>query len=141
MSSRSQARGGLRAAIITGAILVPGLVLLALARNQELIADETATRGIIVLIGLAVAAWGNAIPKAMNGPPLDSVTLAGVRQGVFRTTGWAMTLLGLTVAGLWAFAPYDIAQIGTLVAVGVVIAVVFGTIIWRGVSLHRSSSS
>ena len=141
MSSRSQARGGLRAAIITGTVLVPGLVLLALARNQGLIGDEIATRGIIVLIGLAVAVWGNTIPKSMSGPPLNSTALAGVRPGVFRTTGWALTLLGLAVAGLWAFAPYAIAKIGTLVALGVVIAVVFGTIIWRGFALHRSAKS
>jgi len=63
MSSRSQARGGLRAAIITGAILVPGLVLLALARNQGLIGDEIATRGIIVLIGPAVAVWAIQFPS------------------------------------------------------------------------------
>ncbi len=141
MSSRSQARGGLRAAIITGAILVPGLVLLALARSQGLIGDEIATRGIIVLIGLAVAVWGNTIPKSMSGPPLNSTALAGIRQGVFRTTGWAPTLLGLAVAALWSLAPYDVAYTGTLVAVGAVVSVVFGTIIWRGVNLHHHPKS
>lgn len=141
MSSRSQARGGLRAAIITGAILVPGLVLLALARSQGLIGDEIATRGIIVLIGLAVAVWGNTIPKSMSGPPLNSTALAGIRQGVFRTTGWALTLLGLAVAALWSLAPYDVAYTGTLVAVGAVVSVVFGTIIWRGVNLHHHPKS
>lgn len=141
MSSRSQARGGLRATIITGAILVPGLVLLALARNQGLVGDEIATRGIIVLIGLAVAVWGNTIPKSMSGPPLNSTALAGIRQGVFRTTGWALTLLGLAVAGLWSLAPHDVAYAGTLVAVGAVVSVVFGTIIWRGFTLHRHPKS
>jgi hypothetical protein len=139
MSSRSQARGGLRAAIVTAAFLVPGLVLLAMARNQELIGSETATRGTVVLIGLAVAVWGNAIPKAMSGPPLDSIPLVGMRQGVFRATGWALTLVGLAVAGLWTFAPRDAAQTGTLVAAGILIAVVIGTIIRRGVALHGSS--
>jgi len=77
----------------------------------------------------------------MSGPPLNSAALPGIRQGVFRTTGWALTLLGLAVAGLWSLAPYDVAYAGTLVAVGAVVSVVFGTIIWRGVTLHHHPKS
>ncbi|UUP17879.1 hypothetical protein [Nitratireductor thuwali] len=140
MSRYSSTRGGLLAAFIIGGILIAGFLLLALARQQGLIDEDITTRGLNVLLGLGIAAWGNRIPKALDGPPPASIALAAVRQAVHRVVGWVMMLLGIAVAVLWAFAPRDVAVTGCVVAVVAAIAMVFGYIVWRGVALHRSST-
>ena len=99
-----------------------GIVLLALgatyARKLGYIEGETVTRLVLGATGLMVAWFGNRMPKTF-------VPSARARQAQ-RVGGWSMALSGLVYAGLWAFAPFDVALIGGCGAILVGIAVTVG---------------
>ena len=99
-----------------------GIVGLALgatfARDQGLIDGDMVTRVVMGATGLMVAWFGNRMPKAV-------VPSAWGRQAN-RIGGWSMALSGLVYAGLWAFAPTDIAVIGGCGAIILGIAVTLG---------------
>ena len=99
-----------------------GIVVLALgatyARKLGYIEAETVTRLVLGATGLMVAWFGNRMPKTF-------VPSARARQAQ-RVGGWSMALSGLVYAGLWAFAPFDVALIGGCGAILVGIAVTIG---------------
>ena len=97
---------------------------------------DLVARAFNVIMGLALAVYGNAIPKMMDGAPLRSINDAKMRQAVGRVTGWAMTLGFLTWSGLWAFAPKEIAQVGSMVAVGTTVVVTLGYTLWKYITLQ-----
>ncbi len=100
-----------------------GIVVVALcasfARNQGYIDQDTVLRIVIGLNGLMIAWYGNRAPK-MIAPS------AAARQ-VTRVAGWAFVLSGLVYAGLWAFAPIQLAKtVGTgAVAVGMIVTLAY----------------
>ncbi len=138
-SSSGRAWRNIQAALIVAGIQVCGAVLLTVARKQGLIDGESAQRGVMVLVGLGLAAYGNRMPKMLEGPPPQSLAVAALRQAIHRVGGWAMMLGGTAFATLWAFAPHDVAKVGSLVAVGAGVAVMLGYGAWRAVSYDRSS--
>ncbi len=85
-----------------------GIIVLALgatwARQQGHIDTETTTRIVLGATGLMIAWWGNRAPKAFVPDPRG-------RQ-VTRVAGWSLAISGLIYAGLWAFAPFNVALIG-----------------------------
>lgn len=99
-----------------------GIIALALAasyaRQQGYIDAETTTRIVLGATGLMVAWFGNQMPKRF-------VPSHRARQAT-RVGGWSMALSGLVYAGLWAFAPFDVALPGGCGAIIVGIAVTFG---------------
>jgi hypothetical protein len=99
-----------------------GIVLLALgathARKLGYIDGETVTRLVMGAIGLMVAWFGNRMPKRF-------VPEAWARR-VTRVGGWSLALSGLVYAGLWAFAPVQVAVAGGSLAVLLGIAVTIG---------------
>ena len=99
-----------------------GIVVLALgatyARKLGYIEAETVTRLVLGATGLMVAWFGNRMPKTIAPG-------ARARQAQ-RVGGWSMALSGLVYAGLWAFAPFDVALIGGCGAILVGIAVTVG---------------
>jgi len=99
-----------------------GIVVLALgatyARKLGYIEGETVTRLVLGATGLMIAWFGNRMPKTF-------VPSARARQAQ-RVGGWSMALSGLVYAGLWAFAPFDVALIGGCGAILVGIAVTVG---------------
>jgi len=118
------------------AVMVGGALLLTLARKQGWIDQELVTRAYNVILGLALAAYANAIPK-MYGPPPQTLHHATLAQAVRRVASWALTLAFLVWTALWVIAPRDIAQIGSIIAVGAGVAVMFGYLIWKA---KRSAS-
>lgn len=82
-----------------------GIVILALAatfaRRQGYIDADTTTRIVMAAIGLMVAWFGNRAPKAF----LPS----GLARRAARFSGWSLAISGLINAGMWAFAPMDMA--------------------------------
>lgn len=100
-----------------------GIVGLALgatwARNFGFIDGDTVTRLVLGATGLMVAWFGNRIPKTI-------APSARARQAQ-RVAGWSMALSGLVYAGLWAFAPMDVALIGGCGAVlfGIAVTVAY----------------
>lgn len=99
-----------------------GIVALALlatfARSQGLIDSEMVNRIVMGSIGLMVVWFGNRMPKTF-------APSARARDAQ-RVGGWSMVLSGLIYAGLWAFAPHDVAVIGGSAAVLIGIAVTVG---------------
>lgn len=140
ISSLRPAGKSIRSALILAGAQVGGALLLALANREGLIDEETKTRGVMVLIGLCLAAIGNRMPKTLDGPPPRSVSLAALRLSVLRLGGWALMLGGAVFAGLWAFAPRDVAFVGSLTAVGAAMVVTIGGCAWWVVNHHRSSA-
>lgn len=82
-----------------------GIIALALmasfARSQGVIDQEMTTRIIIGATGLMIAWFGNQMPKRFA--PSDRA------RKVQRVGGWSLALSGLLYAGLWAFAPVQVA--------------------------------
>ena len=99
-----------------------GIVVLALgatfARKLGYIDADAVTRLVLGATGLMIVAMGNRIPKTF-------VPTAWGRQAK-RVAGWSLVLSGLTYAGLWAFAPFEVAIWGGCGAVMVGIAVTLG---------------
>lgn len=99
-----------------------GIIALALgatwARQQGYIDTEATTRIVLGATGLMIAWYGNQMPKRF-------VPSHRARQ-VTRVGGWSLALSGLVYAGLWAFAPFDVALIGGCGAIIAGIAVTVG---------------
>lgn len=104
--------------------LASGVAILVLAlgasfaRSRGWIDNDTTTRIVLAAIGLQIAWYGNRMPKRF-------VPSAAARQ-VQRVGGWSLALSGLVYAGLWTFAPMNVALIGGCGAVIVGIAVTIG---------------
>ncbi|MBL0968538.1 MAG: ammonium transporter [Brevundimonas sp.] len=109
--------------LIPSLILAGGMIGIALAaslaRQQGWLDSEAVNRIVMGTIGLMLVWVGNRMPKTF-------VPAAAARE-VNRIGGWSMVLSGLVYAGLWAFAPTDVAVIGGCAAVIVGIAVTVGT--------------
>jgi hypothetical protein len=118
-------------ALKLAAVMVGGALLLTLARKLGWIEAELVTRAYNVIMGLALAAYGNAMPKFMHEMPPRSIHEATLAQAVARVTSWAMTLAFLAWAALWAFAPLDVARIGGIAVVGTSAVVMIGFIAWK----------
>ncbi|MDX2275448.1 MAG: hypothetical protein NW206_08355 [Hyphomonadaceae bacterium] len=123
--------------LVIAGLQVTGSLLLALAATRGLISSETTLRGVMVLVGLGLAACGNRIPKGADGLPPRTLKLATLRQSILRMAGWAMMLGGLLFALLWAFVPLDAAAIGATIALGAFMAVTLGGVTWRIFAYHR----
>ena len=99
-----------------------GIVVLALlatwARRQGMMDSESVTRLVIGANGLMIAWMGNRLPKTF-------VPEAWARQAR-RVAGWSLAVSGLVYAGLWAFAPFQVAIWGGCGAILAGIAVTVG---------------
>ena len=87
------------------------------AASEGMLAEETATRIVMALTGLGLAAYANIMPKqlgrARRSPQAEARAQAALRFG-----GWALTLAGLAYAFLWAFAPMSIARAAAMTVLG-----------------------
>jgi hypothetical protein len=136
-----RAKKNIRSALVLAGAVLVGTLALTLAHKQfGWIDSETTTRGVMVLIGLMLVVVGNSMPKKQEGPPPQSVSEVATRQSILRVGGWAMMLGGLVWAILWAFAPRDLAQTGSIAAVAtsVVVMLVYTVVRFRA---HRRSSA
>jgi len=124
---------------IAGAIL-GGSLLLTLGRQQGWLDAEFVMRGLNVILGLAFAVYGNAIPKMMDATPPNNLREATVAQAIGRVAGWSMTLAFVVWTALWVFAPLPIAKIASIAAVVANLVVMVGYSIWK-VAATRASSS
>lgn len=101
-----------------------GIVVLALgaraAFGHGYIEHDTMLRLVIGANGLMIAYFGNRAPKTV-APSACAGQLA-------RFAGWSMVLSGLVYAGLWAFAPIQLAiTLGTgAVAAGIIATLAYG---------------
>ena len=130
-NSRAQARKQVIFSLAVAGTIVAGALLMTLAKQMGLTDQDTVVRVVMAMIGLSIFASGNLMPKMMDGPPPQTRAAAAVRQAVRRVGGWALMLSGLAYALLWAFAPRDIATIGSIAAVGAAMVVTIGYAVWR----------
>jgi len=91
-----------------------------LARRLGYVDGDVSRRVVTSVIGLMVAWTGNRMPKAF-------VPSACARQ-FRRVGGWSMMLSGLVYAGLWAFAPIQVAFTWGCAAViaGMAVTIAYG---------------
>jgi hypothetical protein len=73
-----------------------------------------------VLIGMALAVWGNFLPKLMSPWTLEQEPFDW--QRVRRFGGWLSVLAGVVTAAAWMTRPEETARYVTVVAVGTVLA-------------------
>ncbi|MBX3443783.1 MAG: hypothetical protein KF774_15345 [Planctomyces sp.] len=123
-------------AIKLAAAMIGAALLLTLARLQGLIGRESVERAINVVTALACAAYCNVIPKAL-GPPSSTIQAAKVAQTLGRVSGWTLTLAFLISAAGWAFAPTGVAQIGSIVSIGVSGATIVGYSLWKRLPMRN----
>ena len=99
-----------------------GIVMLALAamiaRNLGYIDQEMTTRIVIVATGLMIVAFGNRIPKTFAP--------SACARKAQRVAAWSMVISGLIYAGVFLFAPMDVAEVVGVGAVFLGGAVTFG---------------
>ncbi|TCI06377.1 hypothetical protein EZM97_33360 [Dyella soli] len=112
------------------AAMIAGALSLALAHKQGWVDGAQVMRGNNIIIGLALAAFCNLMPKRMNGSP-RSVSHATLAQSLGRVGGWCMTLAFLAWTALWAFAPQEVARMGSVAAVGAGVTVMIGYAVWK----------
>jgi peptidoglycan/LPS O-acetylase OafA/YrhL len=100
------------------------IILLALgataARQFNYIDSDLVTRIVLCAIGLQLAWYGNRMPKVYVPEELA--------RKVTRVGGWSLALSGLVYAGLWVFAPFDVALwvgCGAVVA-GIIVTIAYG---------------
>jgi hypothetical protein len=138
----SRAKQSIRRALVhTGALLAGTLALTVAHKALGWIDQETTTRALMVIFGLFLAAMGNAMPKHNDGPDPQTAEFGAVRQSITRVGGWAMLLGGLVWAGLWAFAPRDFAEVGSVAAIVTAVVVMLVFAVWRYQSHRRSSAN
>ena len=100
-------------ALVIAALMLAGSAALKYAQGLELIGPEFVRRAVQVGIGLILAAYGNVIPKGIERSRMWACTTSRL-QSSLRVGGWAFTLAGLGYAGLWAFAPFAIANVAAM---------------------------
>jgi len=104
---------------------------LSYAQSLGLIGADAAKRTMQVIIGLTLAAYANMMPKDVGRWQASAVAVARA-QSALRVGGWSMTLAGLAHAGLWAFAPLQVANVAGMIAVASAMLV---TLIYSGRTL------
>ena len=124
----------IRTGLLVAAAMLVAAVLLKGAGYLGLISHETVVRAAQALLGLMLAVYGNAMPKAL---PKGAT---GGTQTVLRVGGWAFTLAGLAYAGLSLFAPATISTQASVAAVVVAMVISLAAVVWVGVTSARTGS-
>ncbi len=112
------------ALIATGGYLA-GAFLLKMVERAGHLPPDTAARALQVFNGLALAVYGNFLPKSLGN--IRNPAHALCMQSVLRVSGWAMTLggLGFAITSL-APLPFEV----PIAVLGSAMAYVLGYSVW-----------
>lgn len=124
-------------AIVLAALFLLTAAGLRYAAGAGMLADEAATRIVMALTGLGLAAYANFMPKQL-GRARRSPQAEARSQSALRFGGWALTLAGLAYAFLWGFAPISIARAAAMTVLGAATLTTMGYAIWS-FTMCRSS--
>ena len=127
-------------AIALAALIIGAALALRYAGGAGWIGDEGAKRTMQVLIGLMLAAYANMMPKQL-GRPRGSPRAEAAAQAALRVGGWSLTLASLAYAGIWAFAPLDVADIGSIAVLGAATALTLGYSLWAFTTRRRAGGA
>ena len=86
--------------VAAGALIAAALAATG-AKQAGWIGGDAVTRIVMAGTGLMLAWVGNRMPKAW--------VPQAAAQRVNRVAGWSQAISGLVYAGLWVFAPFDVA--------------------------------
>lgn len=103
-------------AILLGAALMALAFALRWASRHDMLSADLARRIVQVVIGLGLAGYANLMPKQLS-VFRGSVQAEARSQRAIRVGAWALTLAGLIQAALWTFAPLEVADTGSMIAV------------------------
>lgn len=126
-------------AIVLGALFLLIAAGLRHAANQGMLGEETATRIVMALTGLGLAAYANLMPKRL-GHARSPEAMARA-QATLRFGGWALTLGGLAYAFLWAFAPLSIASAAAMTVLGAATLATLGYATWSFTMCRHSGDA
>ena len=126
-------------ALALALILLAAAALARLARSAGLADADTVRRAGQVLIGLALCAWANLMPKQL-GPARASPRAEAATQAVLRTGGRVLVLGGLAYAAVWALAPLAVAGVAGLGVVAVATAVFLGHALLATIACRRAAA-
>jgi len=102
--------------LVLAALMIGVSLALGAAQNGGLISNEVVIRAVMVMTMLVFAYYANLVPKAIS-PDAH-------QRAARRFAGWALTCSGLVSAGLWIFAPIDVAVVASIALVGTAVAIV-----------------
>lgn len=107
------------AGLAWGGGIIAVALCLTLARKLGYVDGDTVTRVVICLNGFMLAWYGNRMPKRFFPSALA--------RKVSRLGGWSITIGGLIYAGLWLFAPINVAvSVGSAaILTGVMVPLVY----------------
>lgn len=127
-------------AIALAVFILGSALALRYAENAGMMGEDAARRTMQVLIGLMLAGYANLMPKQL-GRARGSAEAEARAQAALRVGGWSLTLAGLIFAGLWAFAPLALADVGSLVVVAAAMVVTVGYAIWAFTACRRTGGA
>jgi hypothetical protein len=110
----------LRFHLILAGTLILGSALLVWAKHAGLVGGEIPVRGCMVMIGLALALYTNRAPKEVLRRTARGLAIQ-------RVSGWTFVIAALVYAGLWLFAPLDVATIASMLVIAGAVA---GVYVW-----------
>lgn len=116
-------------AIALAAFILGSAFALRYAEGAGMIGTDGARRAMQVLIGLMLAGYANIMPKQL-GPARGTARAEAAAQAALRVGGWSLTLAGVAYAGLWAFAPLEIADVAGLAVVAAATVLTAGYAAW-----------
>jgi hypothetical protein len=116
-------------AIALGVLFLLTAAGLRYAASQGMLTEEMATRLVMALTGLGLAAYANIMPKQL-GLRRRSPEAEARAQSALRFGGWALTLAGLAYAFLWLFAPISIARAAAMTVLGAATLATLAYAIW-----------
>ena len=108
--------GKIVTAIAIAATMIAVTLGLNWAEAEGMVSADLSVRAAIIMAGLALAWFGNEIPKAI----IHSANARNAR----RFSGWAFTLAGLSSAAGAALLPVDMAITAELAVIGGALALV-----------------
>lgn len=122
-------------AIALAAFILGSALALRYAEARGMVSTEDVRRAMQVLIGLMLAGYANLMPKQGRG--VGSLWAQARAQTALRVGGWSLTLAGITYAGLWAFAPLEIADTAGLIVVAAATLLTAGYALWAFTTCRR----
>jgi hypothetical protein len=111
-------REELKAGLVWGGGMMVVALCAIFARKLGYIDSDAVIKVIAGTNGLIIAWYGNRMPK--------TVVPSGQARQARRVAAWSLVLSGLIYAGLWAFAPIEVAVAGGTGVVFAGIAVTLG---------------
>lgn len=125
----SPAARALTRALIFAVVFVSAAAAIRLLSPEHLSRD-LGQRLIGVMMGLVVAFYANAVPKALS-PLLLMRCDPAAEQAMRRFTGWSLTLGGAAYAVTWLIAPVPIAKVLSTSLLGAALLLVVARVALR----------